>query len=81
MDCINETARAPPPPLPPPPLRLTRTVGAPTDVLHHDVPLNPALADRQEACHPHQVRVDLTQQWALVPDLGASRVWIYGLPG
>ena len=57
------------------------TVGAPTDVLHHDVPLNPALADRQEACHPHQVRVDLTQQWALVPDLGASRVWIYGLPG
>jgi 6-phosphogluconolactonase (cycloisomerase 2 family) len=56
------------------------TAGAPTDVLKHEVPLNPALADRQEACHPHQVRVDLTQQWALVPDLGASRVWIYGLP-
>jgi 6-phosphogluconolactonase (cycloisomerase 2 family) len=57
------------------------SVGAPTDVLYHEVPLNPALADRQEACHPHQVRVDPTQQWALVPDLGASRVWIYGLPG
>lgn len=56
------------------------TVGTPTDVLRHKVSLNPALADRQEACHPHQVRVDLSQQWALVPDLGASRVWIYGLP-
>ena len=57
------------------------TLGAPTDIRHHEVELNPALADRQEACHPHQVRVDATDKWVLVPDLGASRVWIYGMPG
>lgn len=46
--------------------------------LHGGVPLDPALADRQECCHPHQVRLDpAAEKWALVCDLGADRVWVY----
>ena len=36
--------------------------------------LPPALEDRQEACHPHQVR--LCGRWVLACDLGAARVWV-----
>ncbi|EOD28002.1 hypothetical protein EMIHUDRAFT_114433 [Emiliania huxleyi CCMP1516] len=59
------------------------TLSAATDSKHHVVRLNPQLADRQEACHPHQVRLDPgSGAWALACDLGASRacasrVWVY----
>ena len=37
-----------------------------------------ALHDRQEAPHPHQIRLDpITQKWALACDLGADRVYVY----
>ena len=40
--------------------------------------LDPDLADRQEACHPHQVLLDPTlSKWALACDLGADCVWVY----
>jgi len=51
-------------------------VGAATDS-KHGVKLNPALADRQEACHPHQIRLDPSGKWALCCDLGADRVYVY----
>ena len=36
------------------------------------------LADRQEAAHPHQVRIDpRNSRWVLVPDLGADMVFVY----
>jgi 6-phosphogluconolactonase (cycloisomerase 2 family) len=55
------------------------TLGPAVDSKLHVVSgLNPALADRQEACHPHQIRLDpATNGWALSCDLGASRVWVY----
>ena len=44
-------------------------------VLHNP---DPSLADRQEACHPHQIRLDPRNgRWALVPDLGADMVYVY----
>lgn len=53
-----------------------------TDSKLHRVPLNAALADRQEDCHPHQVRLDPhTNRWALCCDLGADRIWIYAFDG
>ena len=56
------------------------TVGDAVDSKHHALPApNPALRDRQESSHPHQVRLDPRgEKWALVPDLGADRVWVYG---
>ena len=40
--------------------------------------LDPALEDRQEACHPHQVVLEpAAGKWALACDLGADRVWVY----
>ncbi|EOD14345.1 hypothetical protein EMIHUDRAFT_451784, partial [Emiliania huxleyi CCMP1516] len=60
------------------PIAADGSVGAATDSKHHVVRLNPQLADRQEACHPHQVRLDPgSGAWALACDLGASRVWVY----
>lgn len=60
------------------PIREDCTVGEASDSKHHFIPLNPALADRQECCHPHQVRMDPTSgNWALSCDLGADRVWVY----
>ena len=37
------------------PIAADGSVGEATDSKHHVVRLNPQLADRQEACHPHQV--------------------------
>ena len=56
------------------------TVGDAVDSKHHALSApNPALRDRQESSHPHQVRLDPRgEKWALVPDLGADRVWVYG---
>lgn len=65
----------------------THTIDAPTDS-KQPWPLDgldPSLADRQEACHPHQVilargyghRDDEQLWWALACDLGADRVWTY----
>mmetsp|Transcript_86265 Transcript_86265/g.279283 ORF Transcript_86265/g.279283 Transcript_86265/m.279283 type:complete len:379 (-) Transcript_86265:76-1212(-) len=48
-----------------------------TDSKMHTMVPNPALADRQDACHPHQIRLDKANKWALVCDLGADRVWVY----
>ena len=43
--------------------------------------LDPALDDRQESCHPHQVMLDPSGRWALACDLGADRVWVYAFDG
>ena len=46
--------------------------------LHVVAGLNRELADRQESCHPHQIRLDpATNGWALSCDLGADRIWVY----
>ena len=65
----------------------TRTIDPPTDS-KQPWPLDgldPSLADRQEACHPHQIILahghsvlkDEPLTWALCCDLGADRVWTY----
>ena len=61
------------------PIHPDGSLGEATDSKHHAVDgLNPALSDRQEACHPHQIRLDpATQAWALSCDLGADCVWVY----
>lgn len=56
------------------------SLGAATDAKHHAGPglVKPHLADRQEAAHPHSVRVDPWEgKWALVPDLGLDTVFVY----
>ena len=54
-------------------------VGETIDVRRHTMTqCNPRLADRQEACHVHQVRLDPTNRWALACDLGADLVYVYG---
>mmetsp|Transcript_152562 Transcript_152562/g.489258 ORF Transcript_152562/g.489258 Transcript_152562/m.489258 type:complete len:341 (+) Transcript_152562:55-1077(+) len=60
------------------PISLNGALGMATCVKMHSLQLNPTLADRQEGCHPHQIRLDPhTNKWALSCDLGASRVWVY----
>ena len=65
----------------------TRTIDPPTDS-KQPWPLegfDPKLADRQEACHPHQIvlvygyndQKNERLTWALACDLGADRVWTY----
>ena len=57
-------------------------LGAATDSKLHSADwLKESLADRQESCHPHQVKLDPTGQWALSCDLGADRVWVYAFDG
>ena len=61
------------------PIRADGSLGAAVDSKLHVIEgLNPALADRQEACHPHQIRLDpAANRWALSCDLGADRIWVY----
>jgi len=59
------------------PIRPDGGVGDATDSKHHSVSLNPALADRQEKCHPHQIVLDPTGRWALSCDLGADCIWVF----
>mmetsp|Transcript_67374 Transcript_67374/g.170975 ORF Transcript_67374/g.170975 Transcript_67374/m.170975 type:complete len:393 (-) Transcript_67374:24-1202(-) len=60
------------------PISPNGALGMATCVKMHSLRLNPTLADRQEGCHPHQIRLDPhTNKWALSCDLGASRVWVY----
>lgn len=71
------------------PLHPDGTVGDATDSkLHWHEPADESLADRQEASHPHQIRiapapsnmasgVDTWPRWALACDLGADKVWVY----
>ena len=57
-------------------------LGAATDSKLHSADwLKESLADRQESCHPHQIKLDPTGQWALSCDLGADRVWVYAFDG
>jgi len=58
------------------------SLGDAADSKLHFEKLDPALADRQEACHTHQIRLDpQTNRWALVCDLGADRVCVYAFDG
>jgi len=42
------------------------------------LPLDPALADRQEGPHAHQIKLDpWTGEWALVSDLGMDKIFVY----
>jgi 6-phosphogluconolactonase (cycloisomerase 2 family) len=60
------------------PLSNDGSIGAATDSKHHYADLDPKLADRQESCHPHQIRLDpASNKWALACDLGADTVWVY----
>jgi len=60
------------------PINADGTLGDASDSKLHRVEHKPELSDRQEACHPHQVRIDpKTGRWALACDLGADCVWIY----
>jgi len=45
---------------------------------HYSKKLNPKLADRQEAAHPHMIRMDPAGR-LLVPDLGLDKVFCYEL--
>uniref|UniRef100_A0A7S4VAR3 6-phosphogluconolactonase n=1 Tax=Alexandrium monilatum TaxID=311494 RepID=A0A7S4VAR3_9DINO len=65
------------------PIHADGHLGEATDSKLHGMTPKPALADRQEACHPHQIRLDpQTGRWALVCDLGADCVWVYAFdPG
>ena len=49
-----------------PPSATEGSLGAPTDVRHMAEEINPALADRQEACHPHQVRGGATSHAGVI---------------
>jgi len=60
------------------PIKADGSLGSATDSKVCQAKLIPELADRQEQCHPHQIRVDPRGgQWALVCDLGADIVWVY----
>lgn len=63
------------------PLHTDGKIGPPTDT-KQPWPLSAfgdqALHDRQEAPHPHQIRLDpTTQAWALACDLGSDHVYVY----
>jgi 6-phosphogluconolactonase len=53
------------------------SLGECTDTKKQSSTFNPALADRQEAAHAHQVLLDTTEAWALVCDLGTDTVYVY----
>eukprot|EP00746_Dinoflagellata_sp_MGD_P145117 gnl/MRDRNA2_/MRDRNA2_77769_c0_seq1.p1 gnl/MRDRNA2_/MRDRNA2_77769_c0~~gnl/MRDRNA2_/MRDRNA2_77769_c0_seq1.p1 ORF type:complete len:873 (+),score=124.35 gnl/MRDRNA2_/MRDRNA2_77769_c0_seq1:393-2621(+) len=56
------------------------SLGSATDSRMHQggTKINPELADRQEASHPHCIIVHPSNKWVAVADLGLSSVFIYG---
>ena len=62
------------------PIHADGAIGAATDSKTcGGVPRDPKLADRQEATHPHQIRLGPRGgRWAHACDLGADRVWVFG---
>lgn len=63
------------------PLKEDGSIGMRTSLLKHDQPSG-VVADRQDACHPHSVFTTPDNRYAVVPDLGADRVFVHKLdPG
>jgi hypothetical protein len=64
-----------------PPSATEGSLGAPTDVRHMAEEINPALADRQEACHPHQVRGGATSHAGVLIPIQPKVRQRKGVPG